>query len=157
MKPFRGKPEKPERSKGEIQRVPDNRGESVTSDRRRSRAGGSVSVPPAAERVHFSPCRTSRPVGFRSKACGSVRWSFRSNGAANARPETFYRRYNRGEGPRLTFASGRSQVRTVNPKCGPGAASGTVRLLAARVLGQTPKILHACRRRYRFGYFQDPS
>ncbi|KAK9701459.1 hypothetical protein QE152_g30544 [Popillia japonica] len=125
VKPFRGKPEKPERSKGEIQRVPDNRGESVTSDRRRSRAGGSVSVPPAAERVHFSPCRTSRPVGFRSKACGSVRWSFRSNGAANARPETFYRRYNRGEGPRLTFASGRSQVRTVNPKCGPGAASGT--------------------------------
>ena len=71
MKPFRGKPEKPESPDGEIQRVSARmRVPFVQTDGRRRRAFARARVaaaaphvaPPSDERVHFSSSRTSRPV-----------------------------------------------------------------------------------------------
>jgi hypothetical protein len=102
VKPFRGKPEKPERSTGEIQsprRVAGRR--SVRGDAAaraagpsRSRSRGVASPPTVRARaggVHFSPCRTSRPVGCRSKAradarAASVLRPVRPRGPAVTRP-----------------------------------------------------------------------
>lgn len=73
MKPFRGKPEKPERSTGEIQ-SPRRRGPAVgTGTRGGSPPRALPSVRAGAGGVHFSPCRTSRPVGCRPKVRGGDR------------------------------------------------------------------------------------
>lgn len=73
MKPFRGKPEEPERSNGEIQRQ-----RRWLGGGRRCRVGAVLAAVSGASRhrssvsgvvvVHFSPSRTSRPVGCRSTA-----------------------------------------------------------------------------------------
>lgn len=57
-------------------------------------------------------------------------------------------------GAAIRFASGPSQVLTVNRDVGPSADSRPVRLLAA-VSSDRPR--NAGRRRFSFGYFQDPS
>lgn len=73
MKPFRGKPEKPERSNGEIQRVssaPECWTLETVTDLAVRRSLRSRSMCRSDERVHFSPSRTSRPVGCRPKVSG---------------------------------------------------------------------------------------
>lgn len=68
MKPFRGKPEKPEISKGVIQRVSRGGEFERFADRDDLRVRPRLAFyPTPVERVHFSSSRTSRPVGRRSK------------------------------------------------------------------------------------------
>lgn len=76
MKPFRGKPEKPERSNGEIQRVssaPERWTLETVTDLAVRRSLRPRSLCRGDERVHFSPSRTSRPVGCRPKDRGGDR------------------------------------------------------------------------------------
>lgn len=128
---------------------------SRTSVRRSLR---SRSVCRGDERVHFSPSRTSRPVGCRPKDRGGDRVApsgcFRSDPRLPACPP---------DG--IVVARGRDliRVRPVASACGylVGVRGLVPRLHRTRstagdgVLGQTP--LYARRRRFSFGYFQDPS
>lgn len=162
MKPFRGKPEKPERSNGEIQRVSSASECWTLGDGHGLRSDASLrprSMCRGDELVHFSPSRTSRPVGCRPKDRGGDRVApsgcFRSDPRLPAcSPDG------------IVVARGRDnliRVRPVASACGylVGVWGLVPRLHRTRstagdgVLGQTP--LYARRRRFSFGYFQDPS
>lgn len=109
MKPFRGKPEKPERSNGEIQRV-----SALASGGRVTvgvRAGRSV-CRRLASNACTSPLVGRRdPLGAGLRAAVETGWRF-GVPLGPAVPGRLARRYDSGAGPRL-FASGPSQVRTV--------------------------------------------
>lgn len=111
------------------------------------------------ERVHFSPSRTSRPVGCRSKDRGGDRVApsgrFRSDPRLPAcSPDG------------IVVARGRElkiRVRPVASACGYPVgvwglvldSMGPVRLLVT--VSSDRLRLYARRRRFSFGYFQDPS
>lgn len=127
MKPFRGKPEKPERSNGEIQRVSTlasggrvTVGQRVDRTFRRRLAANACTSPPS---------RTSRPVGCRSKGRGgdrvALRRSARTRGSRPARSTVRPWR-----GVAIIIASGPSQVCDGNPDVGPSADSGPAPLMA---------------------------
>lgn len=161
MKPFRGKPEKPERSNGEIQRVssaPESWTLETVTDLAVRRSLRSRSLCRGDVRVHFSPSRTSRPVGRRPKDRGGDRVApsgcFRSDPRLPACPP---------DGTVVARGRDLIRVRPVASACGylVGVWGLVPRLHRTRstagdgVLGQTP--LYARRRRFSFGYFQDPS
>lgn len=154
MKPFRGKPEKPERSNGEIQRV--SRSEGAAVERRTACAPPRLPRPVRRERVHFSPSRTSRPVRCRPEGRGGARAALRRSPFSDPR-------FPAGPPDGTTVARGREhQIRVRpaasadgNPAVGPGADSGPALLLAA--VSSDRLRLYAGRRRFSFGYFQGPS
>lgn len=175
MKPFRGKPEKPKRSNGEIHRrrrsgyrwramlrmVPFSMVPLARARRHRIEHSGVVVV-------HFSPCRTSRPVACRSTAReGACRVAFRRTRQTLGRPAgcaTVHQRYRAAtksirfiECVRVCVHPAASSVSSYPGRYGPSAVPGPGQLLAVRCprTGQTFEITG--RRRYCFGYSQDPS
>lgn len=115
------------------------------------------------ERVHFSPSRTSRPVGCRLKVYIGVETEWRPSGCFRSDPQSPGLRspdgIRSGAGPR-TYDSRPARRKCL--RCFLVGVWGLVpRLHRTRstvgdgVLGQTP--LYARRRRLSFGYFQDPS
>lgn len=168
MKPFRGKPEKPKRSNGEIHRR--RRWLPLVRDA----PGGPSLVPLARARhlriersgvvvVHFSPSRTSRPVVCRSTARVGACRVVSAHAADPRSPGRLHDGTRHGIRPQpIHFfsnvcASIPPQARSVlTRRYGPGAVPGPGQLLAGGVLGPAkPQITG--RRRYCFGYSQDPS
>ncbi|KAL1487473.1 hypothetical protein ABEB36_015850 [Hypothenemus hampei] len=147
----KGKPEKPERSKEGIH------SRFVIGGERNCVTKIACGFAPSFlrtdyERVHFSSGRTSRSVGCRFKVHGGARFAYVSNGPVFSRPtrSTVYERF---KAARLERSTRGKRVSFVS-KFGPSADPDRWRLLVAKILEQT---LLTDRRRYRFGYFQDPS
>ena len=107
-------------------------------------------LPLLGERMHFSSSRTSRPVGCRSEARSGARSSC-AFGPVVSRPAA--RRYTEGAEPRLA---------RVRPNA---SAAGYSIFGLAPISGPVDcwcwcsrtDSVHACQRRYSFGYFQGPS
>jgi hypothetical protein len=152
VKPFRGKPEKPERSKGEIH-------SRFSVDVRWSCDGKCVRVFSApfafrtdGERVHFSPGRTSRSVGCRSTAHGGVRTyglpSHVRTRVSRLTRSTVYERFKAALG---AFDSLQARRICWRSDLVPILTTGDCWRRSSRTDLRTDL------RRYSFGYFQDPS
>lgn len=168
MKPFRGKPEKPERSNGEIQRV-SSAPERWTLETVGGPRGPQI-APFSLKRVGVTSACTSPLVGRRDPSGAGLRYisGWRPSGAFGLFP--FGPPITRPARPTVSLvARGREpliRVRPVASACGVFFfwwasgdscldSTGPVRLLAT--VSSDRLRSYARRRRLSFGYFQDPS
>lgn len=152
MKPFRGKPEKPERSNGKIQPRLCRLGAIA------ARRYATASPRPRSAVQSQNACTSSRvgrrdPLGAGLRAAGqSVRTVLRSV-RARGLPAGSLDGRQCGAEPRPVRARPAASSDAI-AYAGPGADAAT-----ARLWPRSPRAdsVHARRRRYSFGYFQDPS